>query len=315
MRISFIAGTAAGLISVLAVLPAAAEEYDFELGLTYANQRTDQLTAAGMDINGPMPEFGTSQRDTEADTYSLLGSWYYSGLHDVDGPRSRAAFLGRTSSLTLGYAFGEESVDWSFSGTTPPAPNYPPSGGSYGIDRTSYGAQLRHVWADSGWYAIAGASRAEVDDGAYDWGGNRWEAGIGKYLARTTALDLRVIDDEQSGLERTTYGLNFSHIGVLPGSWQFGTDVGFEYSNGDDDYRNYRVGLSLFPNHDLEFGLTYEDTERYGFSDGDIGGFASWFLRDDIELRARYTSHDIPNREWVLEHDDATFDFGVNVRF
>jgi hypothetical protein len=313
MRLRLICGTSAALISVLFVLPAAADEYDFELGLDYGNQQTDELFAQGVDINGPIPEAGTLARDTEADTYSLLGSWYYSGLRDIDGPRSRAAFLGRTSSLSVGYAFGEESVDWSYSGgSLPGVPPSPPAGGTYDVDTTTYGAQLRHVWADSGWYAVAGTSRVEHDQPGFEWGGNRWEGGVGKYLGHATALDLRIVNDEQAGLEETTYGLNFSHIGALPGSWQFGTDLGFEYSN---DYDDYRVGLSLFPNHDLAFGLTYQDSERNGFSDEDIGGFASWFLRDDIELRARYTSHDVPSREWILEHDDASFDFGINVRF
>lgn len=311
MRLRLVRGTAAVFLSVLTVLPAAADDYDFELGLTYANQQIDQFSAQGVDSDGILPEYGTLRRSTDADTYSLLGSWYYSGLRDIEGPRSRAAFLGRASSLQLGYAYGDESVDWNYSGTTPPAPSSPPANGTFNYDTTTYGAKLRHVWADSGWYAIAGASRVEFDSG----GANRWEGGFGKYLGRATAVDLLVVDDEQTGLERTSYGLNFSHIGALPGSWQFGTELGFAYSTDDDDYRNYRVGLSLFPNHDLELGLTYQETERYGVSNDDIGGFASWFFRDNIELRARYVSHDVPDRNFILEHDDATFNFGVNVRF
>ena len=299
----------------LGTAQAAADEYDFELGLAYANQRAERLSAVGAGPDGPLPGFGAVHSDTDADRYTLLGTWYYSGLHEVDGPRARAAFLGRTSSLSLLYEYGEETTDWNRSGTTPPAPSQPPASGTSDTDKTTIEARLRHVWADSGWYAIVGASRLEVDEEVYDRGGDRWEAGLGKYLASATALDLRIVEDEVTGIDRTLYGLNFSHVGALPGGWQYGSDLGIGYSDDDGDYQNYGIALSLFPTNDIEFGLTYDNTEYYESTDEDIGGFASWFIREDIEVRARYTSHELPDREGLYEHDDDSFDIGVNVRF
>jgi hypothetical protein len=294
----------------MCVLPAAAEDYDFELGLTYSQQQEDYSEDIGS-IGSLLPT-GTFQDDRETDSYTLLGTWFYSGLRDVEGPRSRAAFLGRTSGLSLWYENGEEIRAYTYSNLTPPVPDWVPSNGTFDNDITAFGAHMRHVWADSGWYGLAGASRLDHEGWAR---GDRWEIGVGKYLAPSTALDLRIVEDDEDFVDRTSYGLNFSHIGALPGGWQYGSDLTFEYANEVDDYQKYGVALSLFPTNDLEFGLTYHDAERLGNSDDDIGAFASWFLRDNIELRAQYVSHEPAFADEVLDYDNNTFNLGMQVRF
>ena len=168
------------VILIAATYPthATAEEYDYDIGVSYRNSNSDLETPLAF-IGGD--SFGTSTISNDSDALELSGTWYYSGLSDSVGPKS---------SLSLAFSYMDESRFISSTGLTSPPlppglPTRPPSSGSLGNDTSGkLKADLRHVWQSSGWYGLAGVDR------------NAHYVGVGKYLGDTTALDFRVPEDE-----------------------------------------------------------------------------------------------------------------------
>lgn len=313
-----------------------AGEYDYEVGLSYGNSSTDRSSPILVTGGNPGSQFGSFENSSDSDRVELSGTWYYSGLSDKSGPKSRAAFLDRASGVRLSYAYENLSGSYESSGLQPPLPPgvilppgfppIPPSTGSSDGTTNALEVSLRHVWKASGWYGLAGATRIDTQIDS-DIGGNStsfdadataYTLGIGKYFGQATALDLSIISADVEGSDTTTYALSFNHVGKLGDNWHYAADLGFavsdfEYIDGDSE--SYSVGFSLFPTTELEFGI--EVVRPDGPIDGDSNtyeGFVSWFVRENVELNASYRNAD---REFdsLTEIDSNQFAVGVNVRF
>ena len=137
---------------------AVGDDYNYQVGLAYSSAQSDSTvvpTFGGV----PDPSLGITTSSSDSDTIELTGIWYYSGLSDDNGPKSRAAFMSRASGLVISYANGDESTATEFSGSSTIPPQFSRSDGS----NKGYSLDLRHVWKDSGWFARAGISRTELD--------------------------------------------------------------------------------------------------------------------------------------------------------
>lgn len=305
--------------SILATSSAVAEiEYDYELSLSFGAANTD-FSGATVSVGGvPMPSLGSFSSSTDTDTINLLGTWYFQGLSDVDGPRSEAAFLNRASSLSFGYSYGDGSSVSQTSGTQFPSSLY--------ISDTrseSFSLAMRYVVPGSGWYALAGVSRLEIDDNRL-WNGvsfsrksdaNSYNVGLGKYIGENTAVDLTIARTEVDGFDSTGFGLSFKHIGSLGSSWQYGLDAGLSTPDTDFDDGSISLGFSLFPNRNLEFGIGLDLQEIASGPDRtSYGAFASWFIRDNIELNGRLMFDDMDDFAGSDSDGDAA-QLGVTVRF
>lgn len=302
---------------------AVAADYDYEIGLSYGNSDTDAVSSLGSIGPNPAPEAGTATSASDSDRFEIAGTWYYSGLSDTNGPWSRAAFLSRASGVSVAYAYTDESSSFSTTGSTAPFPISPPSSGSGESTADTFNASLRHVWPDSGWYAIAGVSRIETEvdtvfqnmNFSFDVDATAYTAGFGRYLGKATAIDVSVISTDVEGDDATAFALSFSHIGALGNGWQYGADIGIAASDQDGDDGSYSLGLSLFPTNEFEFGIAIVHRESGFDLDQDLyEGFASWFVRQHIELRARYGQDDI-DAFGQQDYNSDQFGLGINVRF
>jgi hypothetical protein len=86
-------------------------------------------------------------------------------------------------------------------------------------------------------------------------------------------------------------------------------------SDGFDDEGQYALSLALFPNADFEFGISAARQQLDGGIEQDsIAGFASWFVRNNVELGARYQQND-QNDSFIVDYDSSEFGLGFNVRF
>lgn len=305
------------------VSTARAGNYDYEIGLSYGNSSADNVNALGSIGGSPIPEAGTAINSSDSDRFEIAGTWYYSGLSDSSGPRSRAVFLSRASGVSAAYAYTDESSSFSTTATTAPLPIRPPSSGGGESSTDTFEAALRHVWPDSGWYAIAGVARIETEvdtvfqntNFSFDVDATAYTAGFGRYLGKATAIDLSVISTDAEGDDATAFALSFSHIGALGNGWQYGADVGIAASDQDGDDGSYSLGLSLFPTNEFEFGIAIVHRESGFDLDQDLyEGFASWFVREHIELRARYGQDDV-DVFGQQDYDSDQFGLGINVRF
>ncbi len=305
-----------------------AGEYDYEAGLSYGNSGTDVSSSLAFVGGNPGSQFGSATTSSDSDRVELSGTWYYSGLSDESGPKSRAAFLIQASGVRLAYSYDDLSGSYASSGLQPPLPPgllpIPPSTGS--IDGTTHALEvgLRHVWEASGWYGLAGATRIDFEfDAVFDGIGSSndtdetvYTLGIGKYLGQATALDLSIISSEIDGYDITAYGFSFNHVGLVGGNWHYAADLGVAVSDEDGDDGTYSLGLSLFPTTEVEFGIQIVHYESAFNLDSDsYGGFARWFVRDRIELHTSYQRNDNWESDLVSDIDSDQFTVGVNVRF
>jgi len=297
---------------------AVADDYNYEFGLSYGMGKTDAIVFST--LNGvPMPSLGVTTSSSDSDNLDFSGAWYYSGLSDTDTLKSRSVFLNRASSISVGYLRVDESGSFAFTG----AGNLPPASSNTDTTINQLSADLRHVWRDSGWYTLAGISRAEtkfdsavagVVIGSSEFDLTTYMLGVGKYLGKRTAVDLSITEADTEGFTATSFALSFSHIGSIGETWQYGADVGLASSDVSGDDGSYSLRGSLYPSPDFEFGI---GISRQNFDSGfeldTIAVFASWFVRDNIELMTEYQQDDDSTGLGVVDNDMLVF--AVRVRF
>jgi len=292
-----------------------AEEYDYEVSLDYGRSSSD--TTFVTTVNGvPDPLLGTGTTASDTDDIDLAGTWYYAGLSDAEGPKSRAAFLSRASAFSLSYGRRDGSGSFVFSSNGVA----PPTSGSNSILSHSFSANLRHVWRDSSWYLLAGLSQLDtefesVSNGiasSFDRDNTLYSFGVGKYLGKATTVDLNVAGADSGG---GAVAASLQHVGSISQHWQYGVNLVLQRSTSHSDEGSYALRGTLFPSNDVEFGIKVSRQElRGGLSDDSIEAFAGWFVRDHIELTARYrqdSPDDVPGRD----SDSSGFVLGAAFRF
>ncbi len=303
----------AAILALIFCYSAHADDYDFEVGLTIGQSEADTTT-----VSFPAPINSTATSTAEADRFDLRGTWFYTGLSDGKGPKRRAAFVDRASSISLGYSRSDQSSSVVLSGG-----GLPPVESNASIDFSGVSVDLRHVWKDSGWFGIVGIARAEFD-GEFSNGSttstsnadaDAYSLGIGKYVAETTALDLRVLSQDSGSSTAAAISLNFSHLAPLGDTWMFGADVGLTKTDTAGDGDAYNIRGSLYPNSDVDFGLSFarRDEER-GIDSESFELFAGWFITSNTRVHASYRE-DTGDAGLNAESDSSGFEFGISSRF
>ena len=300
------------------VSDATAGNYDYEVGLTYGWGESDSTSNSAFS-GTPFPSPGISTSSSDSDNIDLFGSWYYSGLSDSLGPNSRAAFLSRASSIGVAYSRSDGSSSSEFTG----GGNIPPVTTSSDTTSNILSANLRHVWRDSGWYALAGVSRADLEANtlsngiaaSFDFDSTAYFLGAGKYLGKATTLDVNVATSDTGDSSPTVIALTLSHVGSIGARWQYGADVVYAKSDTSGDGDSYTLRGTLYPSAELEFGLGFSRQESgIGFDSDTFDASVGWFVRDHIELTARYRQDD-PDIAPGADVDSNLFAIGVRVRF
>jgi len=289
---------------------AVADTYDYEVGAGYQSATSDFSGNA---------VFGNSRGSSDTDGFNLAGSWYFAGLSDDEGPRSRAVFLSRASGLTLAYSRSDGS-----SSTTTTDPVLPPVTARSKTSGDDYSARFRYVWKQSGWYGLAGVSRLEskfrsqagnpliaVSD---EFDATLYSVGVGKYLGKATSIDLNASRADTDGSDTTGYALTLTHIGKLGQTWQYGLGVSASRSDRDDDDGSYGASFSLFPTRDLEFGVAITHRNADVLGGESYNGFVSWFVRSNVELTASY-GKDNPDTISGQSIDSSATAIGASIRF
>ncbi len=294
-------------------LSAHADEYDFEVGVTIGQSEADTTT-----VSFPAPINSTATTSADADRFDLRGTWFYSGLSDGKGPKTRAAFVDRASRVSLSYSRLDQSSSVVLSGG-----GIPPVESNASIDLSGYFVDLRHVWKDSGWFGIVGIGRAELD-GDFSNGSitstsnsdaNAYSLGIGKYLAETTAVDLRLVTQDSGSSTASGISVNVSHLAPLGNTWMFGADAGLTKTDTAGDGDVYNIRGSLYPNTDVDFGLSFERRdEGSGIDSESFELFAGWFISGNTRVHASYRE-DTGDAGLSAESDSTGFEVGISSRF
>ena len=149
------------LTGLLVASPALADDYDFELDVDFGSTSFDGIqritTTGGTTVNA-----GT----TDTDDLSIVGSWYFGGLSDDEGPRARAGLVDRASSLSFRYTRTDRS-DTSFLTSDDPSFPFPPLNSRFDSDGDSFALDFRYVDRDSGWFGEAGAYTSNTTFGGF----------------------------------------------------------------------------------------------------------------------------------------------------
>lgn len=307
--VRFVAISIAGCLCATTVI---AEDYDYAVGLSYGNSQIDSAHLYG-DLAPPVLIGLTATETSDTNNFDLTAAWYYSGLSDSSGPKSRAAFLSRASRVAIGYSRSDGTGRADFLGGDPAQV----AGSNFDISDEALSVGFRHVWRDSGWYALAGVSRVEnrsdilTDTGIVgfsEYEETAYSLGVGKYLGKATAVDISAASIEVFDSSTTVFGLTLSHVGFVGEHWQYGADVAYATSNERYFEDSYRVRGALYPTSNVEFGLEY--TYREFEENAEV--FAGWFVRDSIEISARYRQYQRDHRD---KYDSDEMGVGVRVRF
>lgn len=310
------------LAIVLTIVPgtatAKANEFRFELNAGVFADRVTRRSTPTVVLNPPLnPPLDppTLTIDTDTDEFSVAAAWYFDGASAASGPMSRAAFVSRASSLAIAYSRGDIDTDISIdppivvTPNPPPGPVVPLPPGvanpapipvDLGGDVDELAAQLRYVWPDSGWYALAsvavldtklntGLQPADVDS-------QRYVAGFGRYIAELTTLDVAVarIENDFSGPftsgddSATEVAVTLSHIGALPGRWQYGADASISSVDADNRDGDFGIRGSLYPNRSLAFGLGIAGSYGDNNAPTTYNLFASWFATERFGISASF---------------------------
>jgi len=286
------------LIGMLVVTSALAEEYNFEVELAFDSTRFDgsqTITTPGGTI------FSSGKTDT--DDLSVFGSWYFAGLSDDKGPRARAVFVDRASSVSVGYSRSDQTISTFLSSADPTFP-FPPIDSVFESDGDSFAVDLRYVDRDSGWFGDAGLLTSNttlgglVNDSVDATG---WSLGVGKYLFETMALGLDVGQvNVDGGGDATVVAASLAHLGKLGERWQYAIDLGYSRMDADGGLvlDTWGAAIALYPTQDFEFGVAVEDISDnnnaiIGRDSTGIEGFASWYVTPSVRLSARYRVDDV----------------------
>lgn len=306
----------ARIVTVLAFLlcfSAHADDYNFEVGVTIGQSEADTTT-----ISFPAPINTAATISANADQFDLRGTWFYTGLSDNKGPKTRAAFVDRSSSVSLSYFRSDLSSTVILSGG-----GLPPDQSNISIDVSGYSVDLRHVWRESGWFGIISIGRAELDGiltngpttSTSDADSNAYSLGIGKYLADTTSVDLRVLSEESGSSTAAGISLRFSHLAPLGNTWMFGADVGITKTDTAGDGDAYNIVGSFYPNSEVDFGLSFARRDEEGGIDSEsFELFAGWFISDSTRVHASYIE-DTGGAGLSAEADSTGYEVGISSRF
>lgn len=281
-----------GLLTFFGFSAALADDFSFEVGL--AADRTTFEGSAISSVNGGSV-FDSSDIDT--DDLNLFGTWYFAGLSDANGPRARAAFVDRASRVSFSYVRTEASIYALRDSNVLLIPSFE---GEFDTSGDSYALNGQFVSRDSGWFGKVGIASSDSSiSGSVDESidATVWSLGVGKYLWANTAISLDISQIDEESFDATAIALSFSHLGRFRNDWQYAFDFSYTRTDGDFDLEidAWLAGLAFYPTRDIELGLRYEtlDFTFDGLDRSGIEGFASWFVRPNLQLAARYRIDDV----------------------
>lgn len=311
------------LVGMLLATSAAAEQYDFEVGLAFDSSRFDGsqtiTTTGGTAFNS---------NETDTDDLRLFGSWYFAGLSDDKGPKARAVLVDRASSLSLGYSRSDQTIVTLLTIDDPSFP-FPPIDSRFDSDGDSFAVDLRYVDRDSGWFGNVGLLTSDITlsgfvDESVDATG--WRLGVGKYVLETTTIGLDVSKVNADGGDATVFAVSLEHLGDLGERWQYAIDIGYDRLDADGgiELDTWRAAIAVYPSRNFEFGVAVEDVSGlFGQDTTGLEGFASWFVKPNVRLSARCRVDDadysgnvsIGGAPTVSNADQDSFGISATVRF
>lgn len=229
--------------------------------------------------------------DTEFDSFSVSGSYFFSGVNNTKGPFSEAAFLDHASDLSIFYEYSEiddNGID---------------------VDGDEYGISGRYVTDGAGWILEGSYTRHEPLDAEID----TYTIGAGKYLGQNTSVVLEYWNgDADEGGDTDGGSIGLEHFWALTsGGIKLEGNYGFVNVDDADDIDIYNVTGTWYVNQNLGFGGAYGNFDAGGAEVDRYRAFAEWFIIKGIAANLEYVHDDFDISD--LERDSITL--GVRLRY
>lgn len=290
------------LLSIVTSLPVYA--YQFEIEAEYSDSETD---------------FDSSfSPDMDEDSTSFSGTYYFSDVETNKGPLSVAAFISRSSNISVFYSDGETEVDATRITFSGPAPSLFGSISSYGgsildstfvtpkyeIDREEYFINGQYIHAESGWLIEASYGYVEEDsDLGVDIEQDIYGIGVGKYIAQNTRLMLDYFHTETDidfGVVDTSSDSELVNIGLFHVQ-ELGDDTYYDASldiahidpDDGDNSQAYSASATYYFTSHIGLGIDVShvdgddvDTTSYGIS-------GEWFITENFAINLSYARTDL----------------------
>ena len=127
-------------------------------------------------------------------------------------------------------------------------------------------------------------------------------------------------------VETTAVAVSLEHLGDLGERWQYAIDIEYNRvdADGGSELDTWRAAVALYPSRNFEFGVAIEDVSGlFGQDTTGVEGFASWFVKPNVRLSARYRVDDaeyfgnvsIGGASTVSDADQDGFGINATVRF
>jgi len=250
----------------LALSATAQADYRWELGAGAARGTADsELKNTAND----------QKNSTDADIFTVDGTFYLDTVDTSKGPLGEAAFLDHASNITLAFADGE--VDLSDADNE---------------DGQTYSLQTRYVaegpgWQLSGWLVDLGIERAEPGDQEVDF----YNLGIGKYITANTTL---VLEYEKAninnGSDYDSYGVALDHFFALSsGGIKARANAGKTVVSGLDDPTVWGLGATWYLNNNWGIGADFEQADYNGFETNGYKVNVEWFITESFAVDLSYS--------------------------
>jgi Putative general bacterial porin len=262
-------------IAGVVMLPVAnADQYQYQLNADYSNGDLDLF---------------------ETDTWSLAGTYYFNLVDDSKGPLAEAAFLSKSSSISLGYTDVSSELD---------------GGSDFDSDEVEiYG---RYVSQTSSAIVDLGYSLSEFDD--IDSDTDFFNIGVGFYLDDTTTFVANYFDLEYDQLDADYRGiaLDLKRVYLNSDDSAVNLEVGLGYIDYDNDYPSssyLSFGGDYYFNKQFSIGASYTLVE--GSEDDTFGVRTQYFFNNNVSMYAGYELTEVD----AYNDDEKVASVGVLARF
>ncbi|MEM7280042.1 MAG: hypothetical protein AAF438_00225 [Pseudomonadota bacterium] len=300
--------------------------YQFEIDLEYAHQRTKLLIPVGITVPGGGQ---TLIQESNNETTTAGASYFFSPIPITQGPIREQAFLGKNSSVSLGYTNNDSRTTVAF----------PPFFSSrQETDSDSYEISSQLVLGPGNWIATVGytgfdGATAGENTFSVDTRSDTFQAGFGKYITPTTTLVLGYSHSEarqtilETGLgiflgpnsfsfRQENVSFNGRHLMQLGNRHLLiqGT-LGTSKTSGsaltsDGSLGNYALGAAFFPRRNLGLGIATGGTFDEPTGTRDTTSFSiviDWFVSPLIAINSGYRFSDFEERDDEQFDDDGFF--------
>ncbi len=302
-------------IVILFCFSAPAHSYKFEVDAGYVFQRSKASIEVGLSSFTTGSSLIVQERTNEF--ASARGTYFLSEVSNSEGPIREYAFLGKASSISVGYVANNSRTTSSI----------PSTFARQKSDTDTYDLSSRFILGERSWIVETGFTRFNGTFGAApvplsETNADIFRLAFGKYLTDTTTLTIAYSETEQETIsnllrpanqqittetERQEYVVNgrhlmkfkdhhvliegllrrsrFNTVSALNGDW-----IG-AYSIGSTFYLNTKIGIGFGASGIFEDPVNVTDSVSYEFS-------VDWFFMPSVAAKLGYRVTDFEEIEF-----------------